>query len=381
MWRTGNTGKGGGRTVSGGNGNRRPSPYREELNNKTGFAPPVGIDQGFDVRVKAMQERRRNVRMDVWTRFGGSGEPAAPGVVAAFDRAFDEVWGKLRAVDMEQQAQLSARRLGGPSPQKGSTPFDSDVAEEMAKIERELLIELDRQPQHIQSGSQQLNPSNTFARNSNNSNFSGNQQPPRYPQHNNTSSFQGNQQQQFHPGNQMNFNAPSNPPQLNSARINPPHAMQGGQYNNHGNSQLHAGSRNPTSLNQSSTYSPQTQPSSQSPYQTSPQQFPSAHSNNPISSPQSHRQQQAPYGGQQQSHEPVYPLSARNINQQYGQPAPMKSVPTINIPTQQLNQQNQQYPPYQQQQYPQSQQQQQPQQQTARRGQYSSRGASSFTFG
>ena len=149
----------GGRAGPGAAAARRPSPYRDEsaaAAAQGGLAPPPGVDEGFDSRVSAMLERRAYLRAQLWATLGGEGEPAAPGVVPAFDAQVERAWADVREAHQQETqrradaAEASAAAegpprsplLGSPSRRARQTPFDADVELEMARLERELRAEL-----------------------------------------------------------------------------------------------------------------------------------------------------------------------------------------------------------------------------------------------
>jgi hypothetical protein len=263
-----------------------------------------------------MQERRKNVRFDVWSRFGGKGEPAAPGVVPAFDRAFDEVWGALRQHDINQQVTVSEASRSPSTRQQGSTPFDSDVATEMAKIEQELLNELRFQQYNSTSV-----PSN--ARNSFSNGYDG--VGSRFPAQRNQQSFSATTGASLVPSVMLQ-------PSQHTLAFQQQHQTQYG-------------------IDQQNSFRKQPPPY----YPPSYSQYPSAQSPPPPFSTRIH-----PPSDNQPTRE-AHPLSDRNTNTQHVNQSPLKSIPSIGLPMQQM--------------------QQQPQQLSSRRGQYSSRGASSITFG
>ena len=153
----------------GGGGGRRPSLYRDEAPGAPGgskligaLAPPEGVDAAFDARVLATAARKSLLRDAVWAKLGGSGSPAAPGELAAFDAAVKSAWVEVQErhrLEKEGEGALAAAAAAG-TPRSGGafgggsgggggdggarTPFDSDVAAEMARLEAELLAELDR---------------------------------------------------------------------------------------------------------------------------------------------------------------------------------------------------------------------------------------------
>jgi len=176
----------------GSGGPRRPSPYRDEAaavgsfgqsgqgGQGIGLAPPEGADRRFDTRVLAAQESRSYLREKLWAKFGGTSEPAAVGLIPAFDAAFDEAWAEMRDVKAAQadaEAEVKARAEeegvvgassslssagdggGGGMPR---TPFDADVAAEMEKLETELRAELRSGPPPQQQQQQQQQQQNNW---------------------------------------------------------------------------------------------------------------------------------------------------------------------------------------------------------------------------
>jgi len=173
-------------------GNRRPSPYREETAQQVvaGLAPPQGLDQHFDDRVRALQERRTNLRVTIWKKFGGSGEPALPGVVPAFDQTFEEVWGEIKQKEVNERIE-STKVDFQPGNTKPRTPFDSDVAAEMSKIETELLSQL-----RSEARPNPMNAPSVYQTPQHKSPYESSNHPPQNMTKN--IPFQYNQQQQQH---------------------------------------------------------------------------------------------------------------------------------------------------------------------------------------